>query len=146
MSPFIFLGRILAIDYGQKRIGLAVTDPLQIIATTLDTVERKKIWEYLAIYTKKEVVDSFVVGMPTKMNNQPSESVKYILPFIEELKNKYPNCPVFTMDERFTSKMAVQAMIDGGLKKMARRDKATIDRVSASLILQSFLEKKNRFL
>ena len=136
------MGRIMAIDYGQKRIGLAVTDELQIIATGLATVHITEIHNYIKDYVKKEPVETFVVGEPTQMDDTPSESEKYIEPFINWLKNTFPEIPVERMDERFTSQMAFQTMIDGGLKKKARRNKALIDKISAVIILQSYLESK----
>jgi putative Holliday junction resolvase len=136
------MGRILAFDYGKKRIGLAVTDPMQIIATPLTTVNPSEIENFLLDYLKKEIVEEFVVGYPVQLNNKPSESVKYINPFIKRLGKLFPEKPVHLVDERFTSKIAMQSIIDGGVKKKARRDKALVDKVSASLILQTFLEKR----
>lgn len=134
------MGRILAIDYGRKRTGLAVTDELQIIATALTTVETPKLMEYLTKYTSQEKVERFVVGEAKQMDNTPSESAKYIEPFVERLKKMFPAIPVERVDERFTSKMAFQAMIDGGLKKKQRQNKALIDTVSAVIILQSYMQ------
>ena len=136
------MGRILAIDYGQKRVGLAVTDEWQIIATALDTVHSKDIFQYLKDYTKRENVDSFVVGEPKQMNNQMSDSVKFIDPFVKKLKKEFPDIELERYDERFTSKIAFQTMISAGLKKKDRQNKATIDKISAVLILQSFMEYK----
>lgn len=136
------MARILAIDYGRKRVGIAVTDPMQIIANGLDTVATKDLIDYLVKYTQQEEVELFVVGYPKQMNNEDSESVKYLKPFLGLLKNKFPNIPIELVDERFTSKMAFQTMIDGGLKKKQRQDKAMIDKVSATIILQSYMEKK----
>jgi putative Holliday junction resolvase len=136
------MGRILAIDYGQKRIGLAVTDPLQMIANRLETVPVAGIWDYLSDYFSKESVECVVVGYPRQMNNEASESVRYINPFLKKFSKVYPEMPIELVDERFTSKMAFRAMIDGGLKKKARQDKALIDTVSATIILQSYLEQK----
>jgi putative Holliday junction resolvase len=137
------MGRILAFDYGQKRIGLAVTDTLQIIASPLSTISTSQIENFLNEYLKKEIVDEFVIGYPVQMNNKPSESVKYIDPFLNRLKKLYPEKPVHLIDERFTSKIALQTIIDGGVKKMARRDKSLVDKISASLILQAYLEKRD---
>jgi putative holliday junction resolvase len=137
------MGRILAIDYGQKRVGLAVTDELQLIANALTTVHVKDIISFLQTYTSKEKVDAFVVGEPKQMNNLPSESVKFIQPFIKLLKKNFPEIPVYRADERFTSKMAFQTMITAGLKKTARQDKALIDTISATLILQTYLETRD---
>jgi len=135
------MGRIMAVDFGRKRIGLAVSDPLQIIANGLETVAAFSIWEFLESYLTGENVETIVVGYPRNLNNQPSESVQYINPFIRKLKKKYPEVKVTTMDERFTSKMAMQAMIDGGMKKSDRRNKAMVDKLSAVIILQSYLEQ-----
>ncbi len=140
------MGRILAIDFGQKRAGIAVTDPLQIIATGLTTVPAAKCLEYLAEYCKKETVEAFVVGEARQMDYSESESMKYIKPFVGKLKKQFPDISVHLVDERFTSKIAHQAMIDGGLKKKQRQNKALVDTISATIILQSFLEQKNRFL
>lgn len=136
------MGRILAIDYGRKRVGIAVTDSLKMVANGLTTVSSKDIFNFLTSYLKKEDVECFVVGYPKQMNNQPSESIEYINTFIKQLKRKLPDIPVELIDERFTSKMAFQTMINGGLKKKARKNKALIDTISATIILQSFLEKQ----
>ena len=136
------MGRILALDFGKKRTGVAVTDPLQIIASGLTTVETKQLLIFLKEYISKEEVDIFVVGLPKQMNNQPSESEHFIQPFIKKLKNTFPNIPIEREDERFTSKLAFQAMINSGMKKKQRQNKATIDEISATLILQSFLNRK----
>jgi len=136
------MGRILAFDYGQKRIGLAVTDPMQIIASPLITVGPSEIESFLQNYLKKEIVDEFVIGYPVQMNNKPSEAVKYIDPFLKRLGKLFPDKPLHLVDERFTSKMALQTIIDGGVKKKGRRDKKLVDKISASLILQAFLEKR----
>lgn len=134
------MGRILAIDYGQKRVGLAVTDPLKIIANGLDTVHSKDVFTYLENYFKKETVEKVIIGYPVQVNNKPSQSVVYINEFIKKFIKKYPEMPLQQVDERFTSKLAFQAMIDGGLGKKKRADKALIDKVSATIILQSYLE------
>ncbi len=136
------MGRIIAIDYGEKRVGLACTDELQIIASGLATVDTKEIFPYLKAYVAKEDVESFVVGEPKQMNNTPSESAKQIHAFVEKLKNSFPEIPIIRIDERFTSKMAFQTMIDSGLKKKQRQDKALIDTISATIILQSYLAQK----
>ena len=138
------MGRVMAIDVGQKRIGLAVTDPGGIIATGLGTVSVAEIFNYISDYAAGEELDMFLVGMPLQMNNMPSESVKYVEPFIRKLKKKFPSVPVRLADERFTSKLARQAMIQGGLGKKARKDKALADKISAVIMLQSFLEGKNQ--
>jgi putative Holliday junction resolvase len=139
------MGRILAIDYGQKRVGIAVTDELQLIANSLTTVAAKDILIFLKDYILKEKVDFFVVGEPKQMNNLPSESAKYIEPFIKQLKKQFPEIEVKRIDERFTSKIASQTMLTAGLKKKDRQNKEMIDTISACIILQSYLETKNRF-
>jgi len=136
------MARILAVDYGLKRTGLAVTDDLQIIASGLKTVQTNEIFAFLESYLEVEQVELFVVGEPKQMNYSASEVEKHILPFIKKLKLKFPNIPVQRIDERFTSKMAFQAMIDGGLKKKQRQNKALIDQISATIILQTYLEQK----
>jgi len=139
------LGRILAIDYGRKRVGLAVTDPLQMIANSLTTVHAKDIWNFLSDYLNKETVDCIVVGYPKQMNNQASEAVRYINPFVKRLQKLYPEMDIQLVDERFTSKIAHQTMIDAGLRKKARQNKALVDTISATIILQSYLEQKSKF-
>ena len=134
------MGRILAIDYGQKRAGIAVTDELKIIANGLTTVPSAEAIDFLKTYLSKEHVELFLVGEPKQMNNTPSESSKFIEPFVKKLIQQFPNIPVKRVDERFTSKMAFQSMIDMGLKKKDRQNKATIDRISATIMLQSYLE------
>jgi putative Holliday junction resolvase len=136
------MGRILAIDYGKKRIGLAVTDPLQIFASPLDTVSPKEFDRFIEGYLKTEEVDEFVIGYPVQMNNQPSEAVRYINPFIKKLNKAYPEKRIHLADERFTSQMAFRTMIEGGVKKKDRLDKSMVDKISASIILQSFLDKR----
>jgi putative Holliday junction resolvase len=135
-------GRIMAIDYGKKRVGLAVTDPLQMIATRLDTISSGEIWKFLDVYFQHEKVVLVLVGYPVQMNNEPSQAVIYINPFLKTFVKKYPQIPVRQADERFTSRLAMQAMINGGLKKSDRKDKALVDGISATIILQSFLEQK----
>jgi putative Holliday junction resolvase len=136
------MGRILALDFGERRTGIAVTDELQIIASGLTTIETKEIIRFLKEYTTNEVVELFLVGEPKQMNNTESESEASIKPFLEKLKREFTNIPVKRVDERFTSKMAFQTMIDSGLKKSKRRDKALIDEISATIILQSYLYSK----
>lgn len=133
------MGRILAIDYGTKRTGLAVTDDMQIIASGLTTVDTKDLLAFLKDYTVSENVEKFVVGEPKQMDNTASESEVFIQKFIEKLSKAIPDIPVVRVDERFTSKMAFQTMIDSGLKKKQRQNKALIDEISATLILQSYL-------
>lgn len=136
------MARILSIDYGKKRVGLAVTDTQQIIANRLSTIPTHTIWEFLNDYFLKEEVETVVVGYPKQLNNEPSEAVRYINPFLRKFQVQYPGIKLEIFDERFTSKMAFQAMIDGGLKKQKRQDKALVDGISATIILQSFLEQK----
>lgn len=130
----------MAIDYGKKRTGIAVTDPLKMIASRLTTVASATVFDFLKTYLEKEDVETFVVGYPMTMNYVPSEAVKYIDPFVKKLQKIYPEIPVELADERFTSKLAFQTMIDAGVKKQQRRDKALIDGVSATIILQSYLD------
>ena len=137
------MGRIVAIDFGTKRTGVAVTDELQIIASGLTTVDTPRLIDFLREYIDSESVDLLVIGEPKQMNNKESESEKFIRPFIQKLKNKFSQIPVERVDERFTSKMAFQTMIDSGLTKKQRRDKALIDEISATIILQSYLYNKN---
>ncbi|MDD2577294.1 MAG: Holliday junction resolvase RuvX, partial [Bacteroidales bacterium] len=121
------MGRLMAIDYGSKRVGLAVSDTQRIIATSLTTVETKKIFEFLDDYLKKEEVDEFIVGLAKQMDNTLSESSVYIEPFVLELGKKYPDKKIVRIDERFTSKIASRAILDSGAKKKQRRDKALVD-------------------
>ena len=136
------MGRILAIDYGRKRCGIAVTDPLKIIANGLETVATHKLMDFLKDYMNREQVDLIVIGLPTQLNGEPSESMKYITPFINRLKKVMPDMPIEMVDERFTSTIAHQAMIDGGMKKSDRRDKARVDTIAASIILNDYLQSK----
>lgn len=136
------MGRILAIDYGKVRTGIAVTDELQIIASGLTTVLTKELISFLNTYVQTENVDTFVIGLPKQMNNEASESEALIGPFLDKLAKKFPNILIQRVDERFTSKMALQTMIDSGLKKKQRKNKALIDEISATIILQSYLSKK----
>ncbi|CDF78471.1 Holliday junction resolvase [Formosa agariphila KMM 3901] len=136
------MARILAIDFGKVRTGLAITDELQIIASGLTTVNTKELIPFLKDYVAKENVELFVVGEPKQMDATASESEALIIPFLEKLTKAIPQIPVTRVDERFTSKMAFQTMIDGGLKKNQRKNKALIDEISATLILQSYLYSK----
>ncbi|HEX8517688.1 MAG TPA: Holliday junction resolvase RuvX [Bacteroidia bacterium] len=136
------MARIMAIDYGSKRVGLAVTDPLQMISTGLTTVHSKDLIDFLKTYLSKEEVECIVVGEPKRMNNEPSESARFIEPFVLHLKRTFPKVKVERMDERFTSKMAFRTMIDSGLKKKDRQNKELVDEISATIILQSYMEKK----
>lgn len=136
------MGRILAIDYGRKRCGIAVTDPLKIVANGLETVATHKLMEFLKSYMSSEPVELIVIGQPMQLNGKPSESMRYITPFINRLKNEMPTMPVVMADERFTSTLAHQAMIDGGMKKSDRRDKARVDTIAATIILNDYLQSK----
>ena len=136
------MARILAIDFGKKRTGIAVTDELQIIASGLTTVNTEELIPFLKNYIKKENVELFVVGKPKQLDNTDSESEILILPFLKKLTKEIPAIPINRIDERFTSKMAFQTMIDGGLKKKQRRNKALVDEISATIILQSYLYSK----
>lgn len=136
------MSRILAIDYGKKRTGIAVTDILQMIANGLTTVATTELMDFVLKYVEKEPVERIIVGHPKQMNNEDSENMKRIIPFVNQLKKKLPNIPVELVDERFTSVLAHQAMLDGGLKKKARQNKALVDEISATIILQSYLETK----
>ena len=134
------MGRVLAIDYGKKRTGIAVTDPLRIIATALDTVSTLELLPFLKTYLQKETVDEFVVGMPKTLSNEDSETAPLVRQFVEILKKNFPDKPVHLADERFTSSMAKRTMIDGGMKKKDRQIKGNVDKISATIILQSFLD------
>lgn len=138
------MARILALDYGAKRVGIAVTDPLQIIATSLETVQTDHILDYLKKYFANEEVCEIVMGYPTRMNNEDTHATPLVREFVKTLEKEFPSIPVYLEDERFTSKMAVQTMIDGGVKKKDRRQKGNIDKLSATIILQSYMESKNR--
>lgn len=134
------MGRILAIDYGKKRTGLAVTDPLRITANPLLTIETKGLINWLQTYFEKEKVDIVVIGRPTQMNGEESESMNYIRPFIGNFKKQFPTIPITMYDERFTSVLAHQAMIAGGMKKKDRQDKAIVDKIAACIILEGYLD------
>lgn len=140
------MGRIIAIDYGRKRTGLAVTDPMQIIANGLETLPSGEVVDFLKTYISKEEVELFVVGQPKQLNNEPSENMQYVEAFVNRLRKVIPTIPVAYADERFTSVMAHQAMIDGGLRKKKRQDKALVDKISAVLILQGYIEQKRHIL
>jgi len=134
--------RIVGIDYGKKKTGIAISDPLGIFASALETVSSASVVDYLKNYTRKESVTMFVVGYPLNLNGEPAEGAKYVDQFLNLLKKHFPEMPVTLEDERFTSKMAFQTMIDGGVKKMARRDKSMVDKISAAIILQSYLDRR----
>lgn len=135
------MDRIIGIDYGRKRVGVAVSDPLCIFASALDTVPAANIMDYLKNYTLKEKVTRFVVGYPMNLNNKPAECAQYVDIFLKHLKKNFPDTPVSLEDERFTSKMAMQTMIAGGVKKMDRREKGAVDKISAAIILQSYMDR-----
>ena len=136
------MSRIIAIDYGKKRTGIAVTDPLQIIANGLTTVPTHQLVDFLLDYVRREPVERIVVGHPKQMNNEDSENMKNIVPFLNRLRKLLPDMPMELVDERFTSVLAHQAILAGGLKKKDRQNKALVDEISATIILQSYLESK----
>ena len=138
------MGRIMAIDYGLKRTGIAVSDPLRIIATPLETVSSPELLVFLKAYLNKEAVDEFVVGMPKTLLNEDSEIAPFVRKFVEELKKTFPEKPVHLADERFTSSMAKKAMIQGGMKKKDRQVKGNVDKISATIILQGFMGSKKQ--
>ena len=137
------MARILSIDYGKKRTGLAVTDPLQIIASGLATVSTSEVFDYLKQYVAKEQVERIVIGEPKQPNGQPSENLQRVQQFVNRWRKAMPDIPIEYYDERFTSVLAHQAMIDGGLKKKARQDKALVDEISATIILQDYMRFKS---
>ncbi|MCH5246266.1 MAG: Holliday junction resolvase RuvX [Muribaculaceae bacterium] len=138
------MGRLMAIDYGRKRCGIAVTDPLQIVATALATVPTASLAGFVKDYLSRETVDEIIVGDPKMMNGEPSESVRYIIPGINRLKKEIGDTVrIVFFDERFTSTLAHRAMIDSGVRKMARRDKDSVDRIAATIILNGYLESRN---
>ena len=136
------MARILSIDYGKRRTGLAVTDPLQIIANGLATVSTSELFDWLKAYVAREPVECIVVGKPMQTNGLPSENLQRVEQFVNRWKKAFPAIPVEYVDERYTSVMAHQAMIDGGLRRKARQDKALVDEISATIILQSYLESR----
>ncbi|TNF31186.1 MAG: Holliday junction resolvase RuvX [Bacteroidetes bacterium] len=138
------MGRILALDYGTKRVGIAATDPLQIIASALTTVHPNELMDFLKKYMETETVDCIVIGDPKRLNNEPAQAAAGANQLTERLKKQFPQVQIDRMDERFTSKIAFGAMIEGGLNKKQRADKAMVDKVSATIILQSYMEQQNR--
>ena len=136
------MGRILAIDFGKKRTGLAVTDSLRITANPLITIETKQLSDWLRDYFAKETVDEVVIGHPKQMNGEDSESMQYIRPFVERFKQTFPDKPITYYDERFTSVLAHQAMIAGGMKKKTPQDKTQVDKLAACIILEGYMEAK----
>ena len=135
------MARIIAIDYGQKRVGFAVTDELRICANALDTVHVTQAFDYLKNYVEKEKVDVIVIGEPRKLDNTPSDSTRFIEPFVNRVKKAFPAIQIVRVDERFTSRIAFQTMIDAGLKKKERQNKALVDKISATIILQTYLQQ-----
>ena len=135
------MNRIIGIDYGRKRVGIAVSDPLRIFASALETVHSAKIIEYLKSYTAKENVERFVVGYPMTLNNRPAQAARDVDVFLKLLAKHFPQISVTLEDERFTSRMAMMAMIEGGVRKSERREKGAVDKVSAALILQTYLDR-----
>lgn len=138
------MARILAIDFGKKRCGIAVTDPLQIVANGLTTVETGRLTEFVAAYVKREEVERIIVGYPTTVRGEESESMRYIRPGIGRLRKAIPDIPVEFSDERFTSVLAHRAMLDGGMKKMDRRNKEIVDEISATIILNDYLSNRSQ--
>ena len=138
--------RLIGIDYGRKRTGLAASDPLGIFASALDTVPSAKIIDYLQKYSEKETITRFVVGYPMNLDGRPSEAAADVDAFLPALKKAFPGVPVELEDERFTSVLAHRAMIDGGMKYKDRRNKASVDRISAAIILQGYMDRKSKGL
>ncbi|NGF55873.1 Holliday junction resolvase RuvX [Parapusillimonas sp. SGNA-6] len=135
--------RLMAFDYGTKRIGIAVSDPMQIIATALDTIHPEKIWDFLKEYTAKEAVETFIVGKPVQMDGTASQSAQHVTGFVRRLKKEYPHIPIVEVDERFTSKIASAAIAQSNLKKQKKQQKGLVDTVSATLILQTYMETQS---
>ncbi len=140
MSPI--MSRIIAIDYGRKRTGIAVSDPMQMIANGLTTVPTHELLDFIVGYVNKESVERILIGLPKQMNNELSENMRNIEPFVKALKKRLPNLPVEFVDERFTSVLAHRTMLEAGLKKKDRQNKALVDEISATIILQTYLESK----
>ena len=136
--------RFIGIDYGRKRVGVAVSDPLGIFASALETVSAAKIVEYLNNYIKNNKVKAFVVGYPMNLNNTPSEAAKDVDIFIKQLRKSFPQTPIILEDERFTSQLAMRSLIESGVKRMDRREKGAVDKVSAAIILQTYLDRPNK--
>jgi putative holliday junction resolvase len=136
------MGRLLAIDYGRKRSGIAVSDPMQIIGSGLTTIQSDTLFDWLRTYLQSEEVERIIIGYPKTLQNEPAEAIRYLNPVIKKLSIQFPQIPIDLIDERFTSKMALRAMIDGGMKKKDRQDKGMVDKVSAGIILQSWMEAR----
>ena len=139
------MSRILAIDYGRKRSGIAVTDVLQLIPNGLTTIPSHQLLQFVSDYVNKEPVERILIGLPKQMNNEASENMKYIEPFVRSLQKQLPNIPIEYVDERFTSVMAHRTMLEAGLKKKNRQNKALVDEISATIILQTYLDSKIKF-
>lgn len=137
------MARILGIDYGRKRTGIAVTDSLQIVANSLATIPTHTLLDFIKSYVAQEQVEAIVIGKPSQLNGEPSESMRYITPFINRLQKELPQMPIILFDERFTSTLAHKAMIDGGMKKKERQDKSRVDAIAASIILNDYLQSKS---
>lgn len=144
MHKICEMKRIIGIDYGNKRVGIAISDPLRIFATPLETVPSAKIMEYLKVYAQKEEIERFVVGYPMNLKNEPAQAAKYVDVFLKQLEKHFPGTPIALEDERFTSVLAFRSLIDSGVKKMDRRDKSAVDKVSAALILQTYLDRVDK--
>ncbi|MBE6283048.1 MAG: Holliday junction resolvase RuvX [Mediterranea massiliensis] len=140
------MSRILAIDYGRKRSGVAVTDVLQLVPNGLATIPSHELLQFVLDYVGRESVECIVIGLPKQMNNELSENMKYIEPFVRSLQKRLPAMPIHYVDERFTSVIAYRAMLDAGLKKKDRQNKALVDEISATIILQTYLDSKNNNL
>lgn len=136
------MGRLLAIDYGTKRTGIAVTDPLKIIPTGLTTVKTASLPDFLKEYIKKEGVECVIIGLPKQMNNEPSETMTHIQSFVKKFKSQFPDIPIEFYDERFTSVLAQRAMLEGGVKKKDRQNKSIVDEISATIILRDYMESR----
>jgi len=136
------MGRVVGIDYGNKRVGIAVTDELRMIASPLTTVHSKDVLDFLKDYAQSEIIDEFVVGMPRDLKNQETNATSHVKGFVKKLRLLFPQKNVYLNDERFTSKIAIEAMVTGGMKKSQRQKKENIDKISATLILQSYLASK----
>ena len=134
------MGRIMGIDYGLKRVGIAVTDSLKLIATPLGMVENAKLFDFLKKYLSEEPIEAFVIGMPKRLDNTDTHATPHVKGFAKKLKTLFPDCPIYWVDERFTSKIALASMIENGVKKKDRKDKGNIDTISATIILQTYLE------
>ncbi len=140
---YFFDMRIMAFDYGTKKLGIAVTDPLQLIATALTTIHPEKVWTFLTEYLQTEQIETFVVGKPKQMDGTESQSAQHVRGFMRKLKKTYPSIHVVEVDERFTSKMAHRVIAESGIKKNKQQDKGLVDSISATIILQSYMESKS---